>query len=103
MKNRCKFQADDEWKDELADNEVENLNKEQKKETVSFQANNWTNSWVSWTDEADEEDDWAEKMIDFWTDNEMNSQTVKTDEVELNHSNQTSFMICWRVISRLHI
>ncbi len=33
-------------------------------------------------------------MIDFQTDNEMNSQTVEADEVELNHSNQTSFMIC---------
>jgi len=40
VKNRCKFRADDERKDELADNKVENLNEEQKKETVSFQADN---------------------------------------------------------------
>ncbi len=93
VKNRCKSWADDERRDELADDKVENLDEEQERETVSFQADNWTNSWVSWTDEADEEDDWAEKIINFWTDNEMNSQeTVEADEVELNHSDQTSFM-----------
>ncbi len=72
MKNHCKSQADDERENELVD-EVEDLDKEREKETVSFQADNWTNSQVSWTDETDEEDDWAEKMIDFQTDNEMNS------------------------------
>ncbi len=57
VKNRCKFRADDERRDELADDEVENLDEEREKETVSFQADNWTNSRVSWTDEAGEEDD----------------------------------------------
>ena len=34
-------------------------------------------------------------MIDFQADNEMNFQeTVEADEVELNHSDQTSFMTC---------
>ncbi len=28
VKNRCKFQANDEWINELADDEVKNLNKE---------------------------------------------------------------------------
>ena len=75
MKNRCKFQADYEWRNELADDEVKDLDEEWKKETINFQA-----------------------------DNEMNFQeTVKADEVELDYSDQTSFMICWWVISRLHI
>ncbi len=104
MKNRCKSQADDERRDELADDEVKNLDKEQERKTVNFWADNWMNSWVSQTDEADEEDDWAEKTIDFQTDNETNFQeTVEADEVKLNHLNQTSFMICWRVIFHLHI
>jgi hypothetical protein len=66
VNNRCKFQVDDERRDELADDEVENLDEDRAKETIDFQA-----------------------------DNEMNSQeTVEADEVELNHSDQTSFMIC---------
>jgi len=74
MKNRCEFRADDERENELVD-KVEDLDEERKKETVSFRA-----------------------------DNEINSQeTVKADKVELNYSDQTSFMICWRVISCLHI
>jgi len=93
VKNRCKFRADDERRDELADDEVEDLDKEWKRETVSFWADNWTNSRVSWTGEADEEDDWAEKTINFRADNETNSQeTIEADEVELDHSDQTSFM-----------
>jgi len=65
MKNRCEFRADDERENELVD-KVEDLDEERKKETVSFRA-----------------------------DNEINSQeTVKADEVELNYSDQTSFMIC---------
>jgi len=85
VKNRCKFRANDERRDELADDEMKNFR-------------------VSWTDEADEENDRAEKMIDFRADNKMNSQeTVEANEVELDHSDQTSFMICWRVIFRSHI
>ncbi len=66
MKNRCKSRADDERRDELADDEVEILDEDRAKETIDFQA-----------------------------DNEMNFQeTVEANEVELNHSDQTSFMIC---------
>jgi len=36
MKNRCKSQADDERRDELADDEVKNLDKEQERKTVNF-------------------------------------------------------------------
>ena len=104
VKNRCKSQADDERRNELADDEVEDLDEDQTRETVSFRADNWTNSRVSWTDEADEENDRAEKTINFWADNKINSQeTVEADEVELNHSDQTSFITRWQVISRSHI
>jgi len=66
VKNRCKSRADDERRDELADDEVEILDEDRAKETIDFQA-----------------------------DNEMNFQeTVEANEVELNHSDQTSFMIC---------
>ena len=58
VKNRCKFWADDKRRDELANDEVENLDEDRVKETINFQA-----------------------------DNEMNFQeTVEADEVELNHS-----------------
>jgi len=40
VKNRCKFQADDEREDELADDEVENRDENQARETMSFQADN---------------------------------------------------------------
>ncbi len=103
VKDRCKSRADDERRNELADDEVENLDEDRAEETVSFWAGNWTNSRVSWTGEAGEEDDRAEKTIDFRADNETNFQTVKADEVELDHSGQTSFMTRWRVISRSHI
>ncbi len=103
VKNRCKFRADDKQENELV-NEVKNLNEKWEKETVSFQTDNWTNSRVSWTDEADEKDDWAEKMINFQADNKMNFQeTVEADEVELDHSDQTSFQVCCRVIFHLYI
>jgi len=36
VKNRCKSRADDERRDELADDEVENLDEERERETVSF-------------------------------------------------------------------
>ncbi len=39
---------------------------------MSFWVNNQMNSQVSWINEADEENDWAEKMIDFLADNKMN-------------------------------
>ncbi len=54
MKIRCKFRANDERRDELADDEVENLDEDWAKETINFRADNWANSLVSWTDEADE-------------------------------------------------
>ena len=36
VKNRCKSRADDERRNELADDEVENLDEDRAKETVSF-------------------------------------------------------------------
>ncbi len=36
MKNHCKSRADDERRNELADDEVENLDEDRAKETVSF-------------------------------------------------------------------
>ena len=36
VKNRCKSRADDERRNELADDEVENLGEEREGETVSF-------------------------------------------------------------------
>ncbi len=57
VKNRCKFQADDEREDELADDEVENRDENQARETMSFQADNWVSFQVSQADEADEIDE----------------------------------------------
>ncbi len=83
MKNRCKFRADDERRNELVDDKVENLDKNRAKEMINLQADNWANFLVSWTDEADE----------------LN----EADEVKWDHLDQTSFWVCCRVISRLHI
>jgi len=40
MKNRCKFRADDERRNELVDDKVENLDKNRAKEMINLQADN---------------------------------------------------------------
>ncbi len=66
VKDRCKSRADDERRNELADDEVENLDEDRARETIDFRAGNGTNS----------------------------QETAEADEVELDHSGQTSFMTC---------
>ncbi len=40
VKNRCKFRADDERRDELVDDEVEDLDEDRARETIDFRADN---------------------------------------------------------------
>jgi len=57
VKVRCKSRADDERRDELADDEAGDLDGDRAGETIGFRADNWANSLVFRTGEADELDE----------------------------------------------